>query len=59
MAGAGSVSPKKKATTPASQEKKKAPAAKVAEGTGADIRNFVSPLLITRKVTDDAVLTRV
>jgi hypothetical protein len=43
MAG-GSVSPKKKATTPASQEKKKVAAPK-ADGTGADIRNFVSPLL--------------
>jgi hypothetical protein len=51
MAGAGSVSPKKKVTTPASQEKKKVAAPK-ADGTGADIRNFVS-----LGMTDDAVLT--
>jgi len=41
---AGSTSPKKKAATPASQDKKKSSAAPAKEGTGADIRNFVSPL---------------
>ena len=55
MAG-GSVSPKKKATTPASQEKKKVAAPK-ADGTGADIRNFVSRLLVSVSNTDDVVLT--
>jgi len=55
MAGAGSVSPKKKATTPASQEKKKVAAPK-ADGTGADIRNFVSPSSASF-ITDGLVLT--
>jgi hypothetical protein len=55
MAG-GSVSPKKKATTPASQEKKKVAAPK-ADGTGADIRNFVSPPLSYAVITDNVVLS--
>jgi len=54
MAG-GSVSPKKKATTPASQEKKKVAASK-ADGTGADIRNFVSPLYRYVSIADSVVL---
>jgi hypothetical protein len=58
MAGAGSVSPKKKATTPASQEKKKVAAPK-ADGTGADIRNFVSPSLPFGGMTDGVVLAGV
>jgi hypothetical protein len=54
---AGSSSPMKKATAPASQEKKKAAPAKPAEGTGADIRNFVSTIpSCVCSMTDGSVL---
>ena len=56
---AGSTSPKKKAATPASQDKKKSAAAPK-DGTGADIRNFVSPPPPSFEVvTDAAVLARI
>ena len=57
---AGSTSPKKKAATPASQDKKKSAAAPAKDGTGADIRNFVSPPPPSFEVvTDGAVLARI